>query len=420
MVIERTTTQPGAGLDARLAVNAGPGTEGSASGVCKLFDAETITGSAGAKEQARQQVFDILAQQLDLSVSLHTASDSSRADAALSAACEILADAARDAGVKPGRLQVVIDNPSISPERAATIRREQLGEGLVYIVASDAALRADRARGGRDFWRELWEARNGTALRIAYASPVRASSLLLRSEPATAVLPRTHIEVPAGTAWVQFRVSLADFLNGGRFCTSSFEQALRNCVGQGERIHDEARWATPQMRDDAWLNRRLAVSVVGIGDLVAASGRDPAAFSTLEYLGQLLQSVRRVLCDQTRAMATRSANLPALEQTDPCRYLPPGEVRDAWRRRWAEMLATAAVRHRNLLVLAPWSIFPAGRPADFRYANLLPILRFADTCTLAETPDICHWNVKNFRDFHCRASAALHQREARYQIAEGC
>lgn len=387
-----------------------------------LFDAETLAGSPAAAEQARQQVFDVLAQGLDLSVSLRTTSGSSRARAVLSAACEILANAAADAGTSAADLPLVIDNPAVRPEQAAAIRHDVLGKGRVYMVATDAALRAatDRGADADCFWHELWNARAGTTLRVAYARPVRAASSLLRSEAATAVLPRSRIEVPAGTAWVRLRVDLAGFHDGDGLCEASLEQALRDCVEQGERAHDELRWATAQMRDDAWLNRRLAVTVCGLGDLVEKAGRDPEAFSTLEYLAQLLTLVHRILCTCTRTIAASTANLPALEQTDPCRFLPPGEVRDAWRRRWSEMMATAAVRHRNLLVLSPWCIFPAGQPADFRYANLLPILRFADTCMLSGVPDLGRWTVNEYRAFHCRASAALQQRESRHQIAEGC
>lgn len=422
MAVETAASKNGNGRQTGPVTKAGDDFNELTGGVCKLFDAGTIADSPAAAEQVRQQVFDVLAQGLDLSVSLRTESDGVRACAAVAAACEILAKAAADAGVSTAGLQLVIDNPAIRPDEAAAIRRSVLGNGLVYMVAGDAALQIERDRNAAAdvFWRELWKARAGSMLRVAYARPVRASSSLLRSEAATAVLPRTQIEVPAGTAWVRFRVDLAGFHDGVRLDQPALEQTLRDCVDRGEQAHDDLCWATPQMRDDAWLNRRLAIAIDGLGDLVARSGRDPAAFSTLEYLGHLVRSLRSALREQTRTIAGRTANLPALEQTDPCRFLPQGEVRNAWQHRWSETMATAAVRHRNLLVISPWSIFPAGQRADFRYANLLPILRLADTCMLSGMPDLCHWNINEYRAFHCRASAALQQRESRDQIAEGC
>ncbi len=391
-------------------------------GVCKLLDAAAIARSSGVAEQARQQAFDILVNGLGLSVTVRAEPGKSRAIASLAAACEVLAQAAADAGAAPERVEILIDHPSVNPAEAAGVRGDKMGAGFVHMVAGEGRLRGPGgcapARGG--FWHELWRGSPGARLQVAYAAPVRASSSLLRSEPATAILPRAHIEVPAGSAWVQLRVDLASFCSGGALCMASLEQALRRCVSRGEQLHDSTTWLTPAMRDDAWLNRRLAIAVHGIGDLVVAAGLDPSAFSTLEFLDRVMRGVQKAVRDQSRILARQTAHVPALERTDPCRFLPSGSVRDAWHQRWTEMLATAGVRHRNLLAMSPWGVFPAGEPADFRYADLLPVLRYADACMLSGAPDLGRWTVNQFREFHCRASAALQQRESRHQIAEGC
>ena len=396
-----------------------PGETGSAS---RLLDAAALVRSSGVAEQVRQQVFDVLANGSEFGVTVRTEPGRPRAVASLAAACDVLAQAIDAAGVPPERVEVLVDNPAIQPMEAAAVRRDRIGPGLVHVVAGEDRLRGPGAGAGAraGFWHELWQASPGKALRVAYAAQVRASSSLLRSEPATAVLPRTHIEVPAGTAWVELRVNLVRLRSGGALCMTSLEQSLRHCVIAGEQLHDSTPWSTPAMRDDAWLNRRLAIAVEGIGDLVVAEGLDPSAFSTLEFLDRVMRAVQMVVREQSRALARRTAHVPALDRTDPCRFLPRGPVRDAWHQRWTEMLATAGVRHRNLLAMSPWAVFPAGQPADFRYADLLPVLRYADACMLSGAPDLGRWNVRKFRKFHCRASAALQQRESGYQIAEGC
>jgi hypothetical protein len=404
------------------AVNAAMPGAGEAGAVCKMVDAEAIARSSSVAEQVRQQVFDVLANGADICATLHTDGDASRAIAALQAACRILERAATDAGVAPARLEILVDNPEVTPAEAAAIRRDTVGDGVVHIVADSNRLRGSR---GRDavrarFWDELWQASARNRLRVAYAAPVCATSALLRSEPATSVLPRTHIEVPAGTAWVQLQLNLSSLRRRGALCTASLEDALRRSVTEGERLHDSAAWLTPAMRDDAWLNRRIAIVIDGIGDLVIQEGMDPSAFSTLEFLDRLLRRLQVVARDHSRTMARRTAHVPALDQTDPCRFLPRGAVRDTWHRRWTEVLATAGVRHRNLLAMSPWAVFPVSAPADFRFADLLPLLRYADACMLAGTRDLRDWNVSKFKEFHCRASAALQQRESRHQIAEGC
>lgn len=422
MVAEETQLGNRAGDNIGLPGEAGFAVDGPASGVCKRLEAAALARSPSAAEQAGEQVFDVLVRGLDLSVSIALAGDNPDACAALSMVCELLAGVAANAGTSPARIEIVIDSPVITPASAAAVRRDLLGAGAVHIVADSARLRAPRARGGApgSFWRQLWEARNGELLRVAFAAQLCTTSPLLRSEPATALLPVTRIEVPADTAWTLLRIDLSDFGKDGRADESSLTAALRDRVERGERLHDEAAWATPQMRNDAWLNRRLAIAFEGIGDFVLQQGMDPTAFSTLEHIGCLLGTLRSAVRAHSRRIAERKGPLPALEQTDPGRLLPPGEMRDAWRMRWTEMLATAAVRHRNLIAISPWSVFPTGRPADFRFADLLPVLRYADACMLSGVPDLQSWSLNRFREFHCRASATLQQREPRHQIAEGC
>jgi hypothetical protein len=96
--------------------------------------------------------------------------------------------------------------------------------------------------------------------------------------------------------------------------------------------------------------------------------------------------------------------------------MPGGQSRDGWSRRWQQEVTATAVRHRNLLVISPWSIFPAD-VADLRYANLLPLLRYADTCSIGPPPELTAWNLRDFKSFHQQAAAVLHQRGRTQQIA---
>ena len=108
--------------------------------------------------------------------------------------------------------------------------------------------------------------------------------------------------------------------------------------------------------------------------------------------------------------------MPALDQADPGRLLPGGRIGEGWAWRWRQALEAAAVRNRNLLVLSPWSIFPPGS-ADLRFANLLPLLRYADVCCFDEPRDSTAWNPSEFRNFHQQAAAVLQQRNVAHQIA---
>jgi hypothetical protein len=183
-------------------------------------------------------------------------------------------------------------------------------------------------------------------------------------------------------------------------------------------MHDEVSWPTAAMRHDAWLNRRLAISITGIGDLAKMRGLDPQSFVGLKDLGAVLQEIREAVNNHSRKLATEMEPVPALEMSDPSRA-PSGVVgRSDWQSRWQTAMRFAAIRHRNLLAISPWSVFPSADAADSRYCDLLPLLAYADACSFPPSPCIRDWNINEFKYFHHRAWAVLEQKDAQQMIAE--
>ena len=270
-----------------------------------------------------------------------------------------------------------------------------------------------------DYWIELWKQRDDDRVHTAFADVVVPQCPLLSSETATAILPSLGLQVPAGSAWVTMRVELTRFLRAdGDLDRRALRQSLETCVDVGEQLHDATSWSTPDMRHDAWLNRRLGITITGLGELLQLRHMDPCDHRSLRFLNQLLIQIRETLQTRSRAIARRSERLPAITLSDPSHSLPSGGPRDDWRRCWQQAVQASLVRHRNLLVISPWSLFPAGSAADFRYAELLPLLRHADAGAFNKTVSIAHWNLKEFKCFHQRARAVLRQRSATSLIAK--
>ena len=199
---------------------------------------------------------------------------------------------------------------------------------------------------------------------------------------------------------------------------SLLEEALRARVDAADAVHDTTAWPTPQMRHDAWLNRRLAIMVTGIGDVVLRRGADPRQFSCLRDLGDLFAWIRSIVVARSREIAQRSEPVPALTETDPTRFLSIGNDIDTWNRVWRRAIDSNAVRHRNLLVLSPWSVFPGQADDTAGFLDLLPLLEFADCCSFAGAPPLRDWNINFFRNLHQRAWAVLEQRLVRQSFAE--
>lgn len=300
------------------------------------------------------------------------------------------------------RLQLAGAEP-VAP-RATTSR--------TYILVADCA-RDDR------YWTELWKLSDVPRVHMAFADLVVPQCPLLSAESAMTVLPSLGLQVPKGSAWVMMRMNLARFLRtDGTLDENALHRSLETCVDVGEALHDVTRWSTPDKRHDAWLNRRLGILVTGFGDLLKVMCMDPEEHDSLRLLNQLLIRIRSTLQSRSRAIARRSEQLPAITLSDPSHTLPSGAAREDWRRRWQQAVQTSQIRHRNLLAMSPWSLFPAGTAADFRYAELLPLLRHADACAVNKTVSIAHWNPKEFKRFHQRARAALQQRSATSLIAK--
>ena len=289
--------------------------------------------------------------------------------------------------------------------------------GVEPVAATRATSRTyhlvDGRQQGDTYWTELWKLRGAGRRHVAFADFVVPQCPLLSAETANSVLPSLGLQVPAGSAWVTMRVELARFLKAdGILDEGALQRSLETCVDVGEELHNVVSWPTPDMQHDAWLNRRLGITVTGFGDLLQIRRMDPGNHDSLRFLNQLLIRIRETLQSRSRAIARRSERLPAITLSDPSHTLPSGGVREDWRRCWRQAVQASLVRHRNLLVISPWALFPAGTAADFRYAELLPLLRHADTCAVNKTVSIAHWNPKEFKCFHRRAWAVLQQRSA--------
>jgi hypothetical protein len=385
-----------------------------------LADACACLEMAAAAEHFVSQVYDILASGAPLAVTVQHLRRSDDADAALAATFDKLRQGIRAAGVASAGVEVVIPDPPMEPASLVAIRDAVLGPVSTHIMLSPESMTPRRTGSGDDDrWRQLWQLRQVPGLELAYPAQVRPACGLLAAERAAAVLPGSYAQVPVGTAWVPLGINLSRFIDGaGVLQPRVLAQALWRAVQAGEKLHDLVTWPSASLRHDSWLNRRLAVWLTGLGDLARARGHAPGSFACLADLSRLLSWARATLLRYSRRIAVDTQSLPALEHQDPSHSLEQGRLRDTWQQHWRAAIRRQPVRHRNLMLLSPWSVFPADSPAEHGYTDLLPVLRHTDTCTLAGRPNLAAWDLARFAAFHRRAWAALEQRDVTGQIAE--
>jgi len=214
------------------------------------------------------------------------------------------------------------------------------------------------------------------------------------------------MQVPSHSAWVPLEVDIAAYADEkGRLSMTDLEKTLVASVDIGDQLHDQTNWPEPQTEYDSWLNRRLAIALRGWGDIASRRGADPGSLRTLRDMEELAEWACQVLHNRSRYLARRSNWCPALDEAGA--LVMQKKQSRAWGRRWKKALRDVAIRHRNLTTISPWDVFPRGNEADLRYADLLPIARFADSLSFQRDVSIAHWNVNDFNGFYERVSAIV-------------
>ena len=253
-------------------------------------------------------------------------------------------------------------------------------------------------------WQHVWAMRDLAPIGALLPAAVSSPCPLLPSEGASGVLVSTLTPVPDNTAWIPLEVDLRHYVNRcGSLDRPRLDRALCSSVEKGERHHDAAHWPDAGQQFDSHTNRRLAILVRGWGDVIAEGQSAPDSLAALREVQELVQHVATTLTAASRSIAVTNGHCPALDISD-ARIQQHGEEMNA---RWRRAVGENAVRHRNLLALSPWDVFPRHEPADFRYTNLLPMLTCANSVSFRREVDISHWNVKEFKSFFERVNAIL-------------
>lgn len=272
---------------------------------------------------------------------------------------------------------------------------------MFFVVDPDKEVSAQQSA---QMWEHLWAMRDLAPVRAMLPVAVASPCALLAGEQATAVLPARLMPVPGESAWAPAEVDLARYLDKeGRLRLALLDAALRAAVDKGERWHDASKWCSAALRYDSRVNRRLSVFIRGWGDVVAAGRDDPALLSTLRKLQRIAGHIVAVLTNRSRELAQRNGYCPAYDIAGAQVCEHGSEMSERWRR----AVGNTALRHRNLLTLSPWDVFPREQPADYRYTNLLPILACANSVSFRRDVDIGLWNVNEFKGFYERVTAIL-------------
>ncbi len=395
----------------------------TAGGAALRVEVGEVLGSEPAREKLLRRLALLLRQRVPVTLTLSGFGAGDGAIGALEVLCGFLRDRLRACSLSPGALGVSIHSHVLPLPAFALITGALLGGGPRYVLLDSLQLRhhADertRSEAERN-WSFLWH-RRGLPLVPAYASAVTTRCPLLGDEAAVGILPELGLQVPPETAWLPLEIDITGFSDGrGRLQLRDLDAALRLAVDKADLLLERLHWPLPELAVDAWQNRRLAVSVGGIGDLVAERGADPGDLHTLQWIDRVVTRMHTVLWHRSRARAVEAEPLPALLRSDFGAAFASDVHRCDWQARWRRALTNAAVRHRNMLVMSPYSLFPAAARGNSGFADLLPVLHHADGFGFACPPADVFRNRREFKSFHRRAWAVMQRRNAASLVAAG-
>lgn len=325
--------------------------------------------------------------------------------------CGRLRELLVESGTNPAQITLVVGTRSISVADALRIRQRELGPCNFHFVIDEHTDRRD--------WLALWKCRNFPWVSTVLPASVSASSPLLASEVGCDTIPDLALCAPAGSAWTPLGIDLCRFADRrGRLRAAALERALTACVEIGDLLHDELPRYSSSTRHDAWFNRRLSIELTGIGDLAVRRNVDPGSFAALDELRSLIESVRSRLHSLSADVAKRRGIVPSLRETDPTRRLPAGARHADWRMRWKRAVNSAAVRHRNLVTISPWSVISSLAESNFGFIDMLPMIECADTLGFKRRASLSRWNLNEFMQFHERMRAVLRKRQAAFVFAQ--
>jgi len=303
------------------------------------------------------------------------------------------------------------------------ISRVLLGHGPRYQLLDPLHLDAGRCDNSQILVDATWSAlflQRARASRVvpAYGGGARSRCPLLGDEQTGALLPGSAVLVPPDTAWLPVDVCITDFADAsGSLRTGELRTALTQGLEIADRLFDRLQWPDGPERQDAFVNRRIGMELHGIGELVARRGEDPGSLDCLRNLDRLLADVHGWLWERSHAIAGARGLLPALVQKDPSRSCSDHRQRNDWHARWHQALLSAAVRHRNLLVMSPYSVLPRNSAHAQGYIDLLPLLAHADACSFGGAPPFTDWTITEYKHFHRRAFAVMKRRNAAAFVA---
>jgi len=261
------------------------------------------------------------------------------------------------------------EHPGIK-EFIALRRSRALGYPSLAVRYTSGLLRCEHS------WQDLVTvSHTDSRIKLVPVMALRPLSGLHMLERGDCVMPESLFEISADTAWLMLEI---DATRLGP--PVKMKRQLADCLCFADNLIDQINWPRPTLQLDALLNRRVGIHISHLGDLLSDQGMHPDRVETFHWLKRWLAFVRRCFVHESMLLARRRGPFPELGATELIAELTPRYGVNAARR----LVQNKSLRHRHILALSPFSLFPAKATicTDEHWLNLIPALGCADALTM--------------------------------------
>ncbi len=236
--------------------------------------------------------------------------------------CELLRAAALRRQVPLGEIATCIHSHHLPLRDFHGLTDAAFGEGDRFVFLDNLQMQCHRnervAAVTADNWTYFWRDRHeaGRVMPV-YGGHVRSACALLADEVAMTVAPGPGLLSPGHSAWLPVRTDLSALADErGEIDEDLLRSTVDAALTAAEQRFDGYRWPGRRRRADAYLNRRVALLVTGIGDLVERSGADPAGLPCLQAMQRLVRCIRQQLDQPAEAEKNLRAVVDGADQPE--------------------------------------------------------------------------------------------------------
>jgi hypothetical protein len=338
------------------------------------------TDDNGVARLCRQVLFPALREGCSVSLDMGESSNSARSELCRESCAERLSVWQRHLHAGPANESLVSGSLGIS------LTHEQLLGGEKTLRLAKSLLRgsarvAVRYRlsttdiDPRDWSELVYRSHGDTLIQPVPASAVRPLSALHSSEKGQVVMPHSLFDVRSLSAWLTIDLDVRLLRE-----PLSLRRRLASSLRFADNLIDVIDWPLPALRLDALLNRRVAVRLSHIGNVLLDSGVRPNHPDAFRRLQRWLHFIRACFVHESMLLARRRGPFPELGAGELVASLTPRYgVADANR-----LVRNRMLRHRHLLALSPLSLFPdvACSGSAAAWIGLIPAISCADAVAM--------------------------------------